>query len=262
MKKTIITAVLAFSQITTASQMKWEEIKVQKGYILSIDLKKNKECKNIWTEQIKAFKAMNPQIKNVNLIRVNKKIKVQNCKIEIEPVKEQVQSPIEKLTIAEKKVVDQLFLEVFSGVSFLGEKSKEDSSKQGVSLGAKVGRIVAKEGKKVSMSAGLLVNRSETRDNNDELGVYKLNTAILTLDWSYLVDLSEKLSVGPKLSLGLSDDLSFADVKKEDKAGLYLGLESLIDLKENNSLAISVNQRADDLSRTNILLNFGLRFGF
>lgn len=60
--------------------IEWNDFRTQKGFILSTNLVKEQYCSKIWTKQIYEFLKMNKNIKNVNEIKKNIKIKIQKCK--------------------------------------------------------------------------------------------------------------------------------------------------------------------------------------
>lgn len=67
--------------ITRSSDIvEWNDMFTKKGFILSVNLVKEQYCSKIWTKQIYEFLKMNKNIKNVNEIKKNIKIKIQKCK--------------------------------------------------------------------------------------------------------------------------------------------------------------------------------------
>jgi hypothetical protein len=262
MFKNIILITTVLSQIAYATSPKsseiqsWKEITVKKGYILSIDLEKEQQCSKIWTKQIKEFKKMNPKVKNPDIILVNQKIKVQSCVVQIS---EQSENPVKPSEIIKRQ--PNWFASVFAGVSQLGEKT-DDTAKRGYSIGAKIGKNIPHKHNNLAISLGYLGNQSKTTDDNNKLGVYEITTHMITLQSAYLLSLSEKWSFGPELMAALGNDISMSDKNESSNLGLFAGLDLLYKVKKDTFIEFNIDQRMDDLSRTDVLANLGLKINF
>lgn len=76
----------------------WEQVTVQKGYMLSKDLVYQKNCNLTWTKQLEEFKAKNPKVKNPNVLMANKQIWIQTCK------DEQLNADLKKAGVSEEEI--------------------------------------------------------------------------------------------------------------------------------------------------------------
>lgn len=241
----------------------WSEIKVEKGYILSIDLHKNKSCSKIWTKQISEFKKMNPHIKNPNMIIVDQKIKVQNCKVLVKEVSKKIVEEIKGAVIS-KKVSELKELNYFAGI-FVGGSvlsgMSNDTAKSGHNIGIKFGRNIKHKGNTASLGLGYLRNVSTTSDENNTLGVYKLTSHLFTLEGSYLFN-QGVISIGPMITGILSPDVSLNESPQVQHFAVYAGVNSVFNISNKYQLEMNVQQRVDKLDRTNILGNVGIRINF
>lgn len=249
---------LVFAQAARHSEIQsWVEVVAQKGYILSVDLHYEKMCSKIWTQQLKDFKKMNPHIKDPNLILVNQKIKVQDCRV----VVKEVEAPVMIEAKKEEIKKPEWFISAFAGASSLGGKDN-DTAKTGYNFGVKAGRHFDVKNKKLAVAIGYLQNNSKTNDGNNSLGVYEVRTDMITLDASLLSSLSDKWQLGPKALAVFSKDVSLKDNQNGEAAGLYVGGEALYKIKDKLKLSLDIQQRLDDLSRLNLMGNVGLKFDF
>jgi hypothetical protein len=243
---------------------KWDNQVAEKGYILSLDLLNNKKCSKIWTNQIKAFLRENPHVMDANLILVNEKIKVQDCKIQIEEAPKQVESapvvePVQVVKAQDFLSEPNWFVGVFGGLSKLGGRS-DDTAKEGSSLGIKVGQVIPlTKYQKLSWALGFMENNSETTDSNNILGAYEVKSRMFTGEAEYLFSVW-KLALGPKAMIVAGDDTSFREQGDKKPLGLYLGAALLAPITQSLDFEVDFQQRAED--RLNILGNIGLRFNF
>lgn len=82
------------------------------------------------------------------------------------------------------------------------------------------------------------------------------------MESSLLFQASEKIKIGPK-ALGLiGDDVNFSEGSSNQSVGLFLGGELTYKLNSDYKLDLDIQQRIDNLNRTNILSNFGLKINF
>lgn len=237
---------------------KWVEVTPPKGYVLSLDLHHEKMCANIWSKQIKEFSKMNPHIKNPDLILVNQKIQVQDCRIEEKEVQAVAEIKEEKPS---KSKDDSWFIGAYAGASLLGAKSG-DTAKSGYTMGVKVGRSIELKNKTLSLAGGYLYNQMETRDRDNNLGAYEITTKALTAEAALHYAMSEKLKLGPKALILAGKDVSFSESQASQNVSAYLGADGLYNLSRNLDLEMNIQQRVDDWSRVNILGNLGLRVSF
>lgn len=258
----ILTTVLLSTNSAFAKSseiMEWKDVIPQKGYILSVDLAKDKECSQIWTKQIKEFLKMNPHIKNADLILVNQKIKVQSCKMKIE--QSQAHDMEKHYESIPKPELPSWFIGAFIGMNHLAEKNG-DTSKKGKSMGLKLGKIKEINNKLLSISLGALANSSQTIDDNDPLGVYEIKSVFATLETSLHFAISDRVYLGPQIMLMGGRDVSLSDKDKGHNVGAYIGASSLVDLSKYVRLELNLQQRLDEMSRLNLLGNIGLRLDF
>lgn len=265
MYKNIILATTIFAQASFGSSKlnsdikEWKEITIKKGYILSIDLHQEQKCSKIWSKQIKEFKKMNPHIKNPDVLLVNQKIKVQSCKVEITEVSDKNEKKIQNDQLIENK--PQWFFEAFAGVSSLGS-TDTDTSKSGKSLGVKIGQNFLYKQNELSLSLGYLRNDSKTKNDNDKLGVYEITTHLITFEGAFHIPLTQKWSFGPELMMATGNDVSMSDNNQSKNLGIFGGLDLLYKIKSGMSIKLNVDQRIDDLSRSNVLTNLGIKINF
>lgn len=251
---------LIFAQTRHEEIQSWVEVTPKKGYILSVDLHYEKMCSKIWTKQLKEFKKMNPHIPNPNLILVNQKIKVQDCRV---VVKEATKPELEEVKKTPEVIHQKLqwFVGVFGGASTIGEKS-DDTAKNGISFGAKVGTKTKLGDKDLTLALGYLQNNSKTNDDNNSLGVYEVKTELITIETALLSSFSEKFQLGPKIMLVGGRDTSMTEKQDGHTLGAYIGADALYSLKKDLKLEMNLQHRLDDLSRVHLLGNIGLRFDF
>lgn len=263
MFKNIILTSTIFAQIAYGSStlnsniQEWKEITVKKGYILSIDLHREQQCSKIWTKQIKEFKKMNPHIKNPDMILVNQKIKVQSCVVNISEVSKEEKINPAKLI----KHKPQWFFEAFAGVSSLGS-TDTDTSKKGHSLGFKFGENLLYKQNEISWAVGYLRNDARTKDDNDKLGVYEITSHLITLEGALHIPFTSKWSFGPELMMAMGNDVSMSDSNKSANFGIFGGLDLLYKIKKDVSIKLNADQRLDDMSRSNVLANLGIKINF
>jgi len=229
----------------------WREERALKGYILSIDLK-NKNCKNIWNDQIKAFKSKNPKIKNPNVIKINQSITVQSCvEIREEKKEEVVQQPV-KLVESKK---DSSISIALSGQSNSVEEKDNDSSKNGRGVKLEISQKIDS----IKASAGFLFNKTEWSKNGINLSSERL---FLTADFAYLFKFS-RLQLGPDLGLLFnSKNATFKDIenRSSEKVSPYLGLNLNYSLSEHFSIDSKILNKIE--SRQNTNLTIGLEYKF
>jgi hypothetical protein len=243
--------------------------KAPKGYVLSVDLDRNMGCSNIWSKQIGLFKKNNPKIKNPNMIKEGQLITVQNCQLVLKEAKLEAPAIIEVAAVQEEKKDKEIakdssndFVEVFVGNTHTSE-TDNDSSKNGKSIGVKLGKDVIKGNKELKFSVGILHNISKTRDENNDKGVYEINSNFLILDSSLLFDLNHKFKAGLKLSALIGDDANLSEGATNQKLGIFGGGELEYKLSTKYSVDLSIQQRIDGQeSRTNLLSNLGLKIHF
>jgi hypothetical protein len=248
---------LVFAGQRSEEIQNWVEVTPQKGYILSVDLHNEKMCSKIWTKQVKEFKKQNPHIKDPNVILVNQKIKVQDCRVQIK----EVEQPVLEQVKAEAVEKPEWFVGAFGGLSMLGSRS-DDTAKNGHNLGIKIGKKFKVDDKKISLAAGYLYNQSKTTDNNNSLGVYEVTTEMFLLEASLLSQMSEKFELGPKVMMVAGKDISLTEQQDSRAVGLYVGAEALYKLSKKVDLELNLQQRIDELSRVNALGNIGIRVSF
>jgi hypothetical protein len=260
--KKILVLLLSTNLVWASSHIeeiqKWVDVKPEKGYILSVDLNKEKMCSKIWTKQIAAFKKMNPHIKNPDMILINQDIKVQDCKVEVQEV---ILEEIVVKAAEQPKEKHTWFVGVFGGASMLGG-TKKDTAKNGYSFGVKVGTERKMGDMALNIAAGFLQNKSRTKDSDNSLGEYEVTSRLFTLEGSLMSSISEKWQLGPKAMIVASKDVSFKEVRENRALGAYLGADALYALSKDLKLDINIQQRIDDLSRFHLLGNIGLRLDF
>ena len=89
-----------------------------------------------------------------------------------------------------------------------------------------------------------------------------METDFINIEAHLNKNLSEKARVGFLLNLVGSEDVSLKENKESQKLGVYVGVESLYKLAPRLDLETNLQQRLDDLSRLNMMVNLGLRFNF
>lgn len=245
---------LAHPKDAPLSIQKIKEITVTKGYILSMDLWKNKNCENIWFNQIEEFKKNNPHIKDPDRLLVNQKIKVQEC------IENEDQT---SLPFSQDKELKNPHSNWFAGV-YIGEsridETPDDSAKNGYNLGLKIGYDWDLDTSRVNVALGYLINWEQTADQNNKLGVYQIITRMLTLESSYQKMITSNWSIGPMVTAVFGDEVGMKDSRDSQKVGAYGGLETLIHFNNKYNLEINLQQRLDNLKKTHLLGNIGLRF--
>lgn len=227
------------------------EITVPKGYILSMDLWKSKDCVNIWFDQIEEFKRNNPHIKNPNHILVNQKIKIQDCRIPEEP-QEEISENMSRIPNS------NWFGGIYTGGSHLSEIS-DDTSKNGYNLGIKAGYDFDLETARVNLAIGYLINWEKTVDENNSLGAYEITTRMLTLESSYQKLISDKWSVGPMVNAVFGEDVGMKDHRNDQNLGIYGGVESIYSFNSKYQIELNLQQRLEYLNRFHLLGNIGIR---
>lgn len=246
------------AQNVNAEVQKWVELIPQKGYILSLDLQNEKKCSNIWSKRIKEFLKENPHIKDANVILINQKIKVQDCRVEI--VETEKAEEIKPILVEQVEKKPEWYLKLFLGSSHVSEKDN-DSKKYGQNIGFSIGNQSLLGDKKLLVSVGILRNSSETMDKNDQLGVYRITSNFITAESSLLFPV-QKIYAGPKVQILTGEDVSFKEKQDNQKVGLYLGGMISAPLHKNVDVEFDVQQRIDKLDRVNLMSNIGLRFNF
>lgn len=101
------------SETRSSSDIKdWDEVIVEKDFILSNSLQYHRFCNDVWGKQIEEFKKQNPHIKDVDKFNIGDRIKLQACSdFKFHQVKDQykeckpVPSPIKKKKPKKKPVV-------------------------------------------------------------------------------------------------------------------------------------------------------------
>lgn len=112
----------------------WEQIVVQKGFILSNDLYYKRLCQKVWTTQIPEFKKKNPQVKDVNKFYPGDQITLQICeyiakgKVTIPKKKKNKVKKIVDSKVQEEKFepkleihADESDMNIMLGLGFLSE---------------------------------------------------------------------------------------------------------------------------------------------
>lgn len=267
MKKLALLILLA-SQLNYAQErqseiVKWTEVLPQRGYILSLDLWNEKMCSKIWSKQIAEFKRHNQEVKDPDLILVNQKIMVQDCRVEIKPVAVQVppvfEAPVVAETMTETKGPGR-FLEVLAGGSVIDAKD-DNLARSGYSLGARIGTELAlSEQSFLDLAVGGLFNSSKTSGG---FGQYQINSFVGTLEGAVDFSLDQDWQLGPKLTVLASDkDISLSQKDNGQRIGLYGGGNLLYRFNPDLSMELEVLQRLDQSPELNLLSNLGLRIGF
>lgn len=251
----------AFAADRSDEIQSWQEVVAPKGYILSNDLYYEKMCSKIWTKQISEFKTKNPHIKDPNLILINEKIVVQNCKIE-ELKKNTFFPTAQEIEDNEEYQVLIPYVGVYVGGNYLSGKSG-DTEKTGYSLGMKLGYDFAliPDFFYLGLAVGYLENTSTTSEDSS-LGKYEIKTKLFNIEAHVNRQVSEKVRAGFLLNLIAGDDVSLSDSNESRNVGVLIGAESLYKLSKSFDLETNVQHRLDDLSRINLMLNLGLRYQF
>lgn len=233
------------------SQVKsWHETIPEKGYILSIDLYQNQKCSEIWTKQVPLFQEKNPQIADPDKIDIGQKILVQSCFTPPEPV-------VEKLP--PKESPSKYYIEIFGGYSYFGKESS-DTEKDGYNYGAKIGRYLGSNNQWF-IDLGYQVNHLETKDLNSTLGAYEIDSQYTLLDVGYQW-VGEHWRFGPVLTAVYGKDISFNEQELDKKWGAFGGLNLRYSFNRRWDLGVTVEQQIDNVSRTNLISNLGLRINF
>ena len=251
--KYLLPLLLIIPAISSAEALKWEEVRVKKGYVLSIDLDK-KECKNIWTKRIPEFKLKNPLVKDPDFLSIDENILVQNC------IKDPVIIEEFSNTIEDQQLIFP-YISVYTGSSYLSE-TPSDTKKIGYNLGIKLGYDLKLFGDylRIGLAAGYLQVNSKTIGNSDKS--YEVKSHLYNIEAHINREVSEKSHVGGMINLVMGDDVSLRESSAGQKAGVYLGVENLYKLSSKIELETNLQHRLDELSRFNFLFNLGLKYNF
>lgn len=251
--KYLLPLFLIIPTISSADTFKWEEVKVKKGYILSLDLDK-KECKNIWSQRIPEFKLKNPLIKDPDVLFIDDNILVQNCIPESEPIKES------GINIEDQQLIFP-YLSLYTGGSYVSETSA-DTKKLGYTLGIKLGYDLKlfNDYLRIGLAAGYLQVNSKTVGDSDRS--YEVKSHLYNIEAHINREVSEKSHVGGMINLVMGEDISLRESAAGQKVGVYLGVENLYKLSSKIELETNLQHRLDELSRFNFLFNLGLKYNF
>lgn len=238
----------------------WKEVIPKKGYVLSLDLQNEQHCLKIWSKQIPEFKKKNPHIKNPNKIPVNKKIWVQTCKEELTQI---TSDPVFKSLPREEKkeVLNKWFMGLYAGYHNLG-KGQNDTDKDGYNLGIKAGYSFIGEDQTLALSLGILRNELTTRNKDNALGAYKVETNLITLEADWLFHMGSKFKMGPMATLVAGEDVSFTESNDKQTFGAFGGVDVLYSFSKRFQLELNIQHRVDSLERFNLMSNLGLRYNF
>lgn len=264
MKKFLIALLLTLSIPLHAQPSEdiksWKEIIPNKGYVLSLDLQNEKHCLKIWSKQIYKFKEKNPHVKNPNKLSIKKKIWVQSCTEDLTNIT--TDPEFKSLPREEKKeILNQWFLGLYAGYHGLG-KGNNDTEKDGHNLGVKAGYSFIGNNQTLSFSLGLLRNQLTTKDRQNDLGAYRVETNLITLETDWLFHMGSKFKMGPVLTLIAGEDVSFTEFNDKKTLGAFGGVDALFSLTKKMQLELNVQQRIDSWERFNMMGNLGLRFNF
>lgn len=264
MKSTKILMSLIFfvsSSLSYAKQaeiVEWNNVDVKKGYILSLDIQKN-ECDKIWSKQIKEFKKQNKHIKNPDLIRIGKKIKVQSCIKKNQPEKQLSQNENKESSDVVKL---SQYVSVFGGLSSLAEDSMSDSGKKGYLIGVKLGyEIVISGDHGIAIDLGITKHRMESDDNNNR-PEYRVDNNIINLGLHYNKFISSKMRLGGIINLATGQNISFRENGNDQYLGLFGGIEALYEINKKWDFEANIQQRIDELSRQHIISNIGIKYNY
>lgn len=250
---------LAFAGERTVEIKKWEELNAPKGFILSNDLHFVKMCSKIWTFQIKEFKKQNPHVKDPNVISINQKIKVQDCRME--EVAKPTESPvIVSSPIKEKSVKSEESKNLFAIISAEYNSANsydKDTKKDGYGLKIEAGKIFSiKHQEEIKASVGLLVNQTKSSEKID-----KMISVNITADGAYLFKVSDKVKLGPNLGLLAGNK---AEIKDRDKSPAdiqaFMGVNGVFKLTDKFSIDAKVGNALEN--RLHLLTTVGLQFNF
>lgn len=245
----------AVAQERIVEIQKFDEFKAPKGYVLSVDLHYTKMCSKIWTEQIKEFKKQNPSIKDPNIIAINQKIKVQDCRIEEDPVMavEATPAPIDQKAVVKDQRKRNLFI-LLSAELNKASKGNDNESNEGAGVKLEIGKYFRlSDDRMVKASLGVLSNNTKMENSSE-----KHYQIVGTADASYLFKMSENLSLGP--NLGFIGGNGFVNKENEKMLSAFAGVNLDYSLGEKFMLDLKVQNALE--SRSNIYTTFGIGFKF
>ena len=257
--KYLISSLLVFSQVSLAQSYPVENIKIQKGYVLSIDLF-NKKCPKIWTKQIPEFKKNNPSVKDPNKLSINQDLKVQNCLPEKQAEeKALVLSPVAKESLPSKEDKKDYFIILSKQFNKVNAKDG-DSEKTGDGYKIDVGAYFKmKEEELLKLSLGY--SKNESKYDKISFTDLSMENYFLSLDASYLFQFKSFL-VGPDLMLLYSHvGSSFEEGFHEDKQlSPFLGVNGIYNINKTFGIDLKLVNRVED--RLNLWGTIGLEIRF
>lgn len=219
---------------------KYDTLKVEKGYILSIDLQ-DKKCKNIYLNQIPHFLKKNKHIKDPNIIVIGDTLIVQDCT-----------SPSRKIRYSHfhKEDKNHFFIGINTGYS-------SSSSKNGYNMGLKLGYLMESSRLYSSIAIGANRNVSKTK-GSPPTGIYEINTDSLDLVISIGKSFSNhKLGLNSRILYG--EDLSYEYINLKESFAQQIGLEYIYRVNNKFNIESSLEKRLDKNIK---FLNLGVRYAF
>ena len=251
-----------------------EEVKAEKGYILSIDMYE-KDCRDIWNKHIEIFKRNNPDVEDPDVISIGEELTVQNCmedkvkaqrEMEMAAIEEAENTQeeeevvlIREVIIVEKEPEPLPYFIALSGQASYMNKDSDEYEGSGVKLElGKYFRVDDMESIKASIGFSEMRVRAELDEADNE----NYTSNLVSLDGSYLYQTSENFHIGPALQLLYNTNnstLSDEDAVEGEVKGL-IGVDISYHMSDSLGLNFKVHNQLESNIRAVGSIGLEVRF--